>query len=123
MSNHKLLLKRRYQQARKDYASALLELYQHMRIHEMCFCGEVRGKCRACGALSVERIQEHPEYFDGSVTGEPPLDDLIIAYLEMLQAERDEFAGRAVKGEALDSLIAAFEEWKRLGSTEIKGRA
>jgi hypothetical protein len=112
--NHELiaLLKRRCEQARKAYGSALYELYGWVRLQEDCWCGEVRSECNECGKVSIEDMQKNPECYDGAECGEMPVDDLIIAYLLMLQAERDERAGHAVEGRTLNKLIAAFEEWK-----------
>jgi hypothetical protein len=104
------LLKRRYEQSRKAYGTALFELYRYAKIHEECGVGEVL----------IEDVQDNPECFDGGVCGTAPVDDLIIAYLLMLQAERDERAGHAVEGRTLNKLIAAFEEWIEKDWQEIK---
>jgi hypothetical protein len=73
-----------------------------------------------CDEVKIEDVQENPECFDGNVCGTNPVDDLIIAYFEMLQAGRDMSARHAVEGKSLNRLIAAFEEWIEKDWQEIE---
>jgi hypothetical protein len=80
------VLKNRAILARKAYASRLNEAYRVLRAHK-------------AGDTS-----KHP----GGIN---LMEKMIGAYFAMLQAERDEEAGRVVDGEPLDKLITAFDEW------------
>jgi hypothetical protein len=94
-----MILKTRTQLTREAYGSALYELYQCFKAHE-----EV-------GLFpTLEDVQLSPDLFDGAVGGAACVDDLIAAYIRMLQAERDEDPDRAADG-PIDRLAAAFDEW------------
>jgi hypothetical protein len=94
------LLKRRWYAAREAYGSALFAFYEGFKIHEEIGC-----------TPSPKDMRSSPECFDGVVSGINMTEELIDAYLTLLQAERDFDRGYAVEGEPIDKLIAAFEEW------------
>jgi hypothetical protein len=80
------ILKNRAALARKAYASRLDDAYRVFRAHK---AGDA---------------PKHP----GGIN---LMEEMIGAYFAMVQAERDEEAGRVVDGEPIDKLITAFDEW------------
>jgi hypothetical protein len=105
MSTDETIFKRRAEQARKAYGTQLYNFYQGWVVFESL------AESDDVGLPTLEEMQETPEFFDGAVAGENPADELISAYLLMLQAERDARAGCAVDGEPIDRLIRAFDAW------------
>jgi hypothetical protein len=89
------ILKSRAELARKAYGVALFELFQCLKVHEE-YGGARRG-------------EESPEPYDGAVGGMNATDELIFAYLTLMQAERDEDAGRVIDHEPLDRLVTASD--------------
>jgi hypothetical protein len=85
-ASEKNTMERRAALARKAYAARLKDLYRSLRAHK-----------------------------DGSPPAHPGginlMEQTIGAYFAMIQAARDQDAGRAVEGEPIDNLVAAFDAW------------
>jgi hypothetical protein len=95
------ILKSRAELARKAYGVALFELFQCLKVHE-----EYGGN-----SPTLAEVKQSPELYDGAVGGMNATDELIFAYLTLMQAERDEDAGSVIDDEPLDRLVAAFDDW------------
>jgi hypothetical protein len=96
--NRENMLKERADLARKAYGRALFEIYCGFTFHEKAHC-------------TLESVKEAPELYDGSIAGVDVINDLVNAYFSLLQAERDQTAGRVVDDECIDKLIAAYNDW------------
>jgi hypothetical protein len=55
---------------------------------------------------TLEEVKQNPELYDDVVGGMNATDELIFAYLTLMQAERDEDAGRVMDDEPLDRLAS-----------------
>jgi hypothetical protein len=85
-ASEKNTMERRAALARKAYAARLNDLYRSLRAHK-----------------------------DGSPPAQPGginlMEQTIGAYFVMIQAARDQDAGRAIEGEPIDNLVTAFDAW------------